>query len=61
MKYIIQWNSGYGNMYETIEVETEEEAKGYAYEQWRQDAEDNADYGIQCEWSEEAAEDYGVE
>ena len=56
-KVIIHWNTGYGASYEVVEVEEDQEAEDLAYENWREEAESNAEYGI-MEWSEENEEDY---
>ena len=59
MKYIIRWNCGYGDSYETIEAKDLDEATEEAYELWRDEAESNADYEA-MEYTDELAEDYGV-
>ena len=56
-KYIIKWNTGYGDNYDEVEAKDEEEAEQIAYEAWRSDVEDQADYEA-MEWTEELAEDY---
>jgi hypothetical protein len=58
-KYIIRYNIGYGDMYEVVEVDNQDEADMYAYDAWKEEAECNADYGSE-EYSEELAEDYGL-
>jgi hypothetical protein len=60
MKFIIMWNVGYGNTYDVVDVKDKEEAEREAYESWKEDAESQGDYEVTCEWSEEAAEEYGV-
>ena len=57
-KYIIKWNAGYGDEYSEIEAENEEEAQNYAYEEWREEAESQADYGVVGEATEELREEY---
>ena len=57
-KYIIKWNVGYGEEVEVVEAPDEEAATHIAYERWREDAENNADYGAEL-YTEELAEDYG--
>jgi len=59
-KYIIRYNSGYGDNYETVEAENEEKANDIAYEAWREDAESQADYDVIGEYTKELGEDYGV-
>lgn len=58
-KYIIYWDAGYGRSYDVVEAENEEKATEHAYESWRDEAESQADYGVQ-EYSDEAAEDLGI-
>ena len=60
MKFIIRWNAGYGDDYEVVEAENAEQAQNMAYEQWREDAESNADYEA-MPYSKEDAVDYGLE
>ena len=59
-KYIIAANVGYGEDVEVIEASTDDEAQNAAYEKWREDAENNADY-----WSKpltpELAAEYDLE
>ena len=43
-EYIIRWDAGYGDNYDIIEAHDHEEAQYAAYESWREDAENNADY-----------------
>lgn len=43
-KYVIVWNAGYGDSAEVQEHETQEEASLAAYERWREEAENAADY-----------------
>jgi len=60
MKFIIKWNTGYGDSYDVIEADNEELAERAAYEAWRDEAENQADYEA-MEYTEELAEDYGLE
>ena len=57
-KYIIKWNAGYGESYLEVEVENEEAAQKWAYEEWREEAETNADYGVMGESTEELRDRY---
>ena len=59
-KYIIRWNTGYGDSAEVVEAENIDEAYKIAYEQWRDEAEGNADYSAE-EYTKEEAENYGLE
>ncbi len=58
-KFIINWNAGYGATYEVVEADNHDEAMTLAYEQWNEDAQNNAEYGVE-EYSDDLAEDYGV-
>jgi hypothetical protein len=57
-KFIIKWNAGYGENYIEIEAENEEKAIERAYEEWKEDVECNADYGVVGEATDELREDY---
>lgn len=59
MKCINFWDAGYGVSADTVEVENLEEANKEAYEMWRQDVEQQADYGA-VEYTEASAEEYEV-
>jgi len=52
MKFIIYWDAGQGRTSAVVEAASEEEANDYAYQAWREDAEQAADYGV-GEYSEE--------
>jgi len=58
MKFIIKWNAGYGDEYAEIDADTEDEATAYAYDQWKEDVESNADYGVIGEATDELREEY---
>lgn len=60
MKYLISWNVGYGDAYEVVDVESEDEAGEAAYEAWKEDAESNADYSAEP-LTKELAEEHGFE
>ena len=59
MKWIIEWDAGYGPDYEVIEVDSFDDAMEWAYENWSEAAESNADYKAH-EYTDELAEDYGL-
>lgn len=59
-EYIIEWNAGYGKNYDIVEAKNKEEADKMAYEQWRDDAESNAEYGTIGEATKELKEEYGL-
>ncbi len=41
----IKWNAGYGDSFEFIQCESKALADQEAYEHWREEAENQADYG----------------
>ena len=43
-KYYITWDIGYGEQWEVVNADNENEANEIAYEHWREDAEDSAKY-----------------
>ena len=57
-KYLIKWNSGYGDTTAVVEYETHKEANEHAYEEWRQEVENQADYSAEL-LTERNALDYG--
>ena len=59
-KYFIKWNVGYGDSYEVVESETKEEAMSMAYEMYKDEYENNADYDAVL-FTEDIAENYGLE
>lgn len=58
-EFIIRWNAGYGEEYEAIKAKDLDEAEKYAYEQWREEVESNADFGAEP-YSNKKAEEYGI-
>ena len=59
-KWIIFWDAGYGKDYLVIDVEDQDAAQRRAYEEWREQAENNADYGAKPYTAEDAI-DLGLE
>lgn len=59
-KYIINFNYGYGDEYEIVEADSQEEAENIAARQWLQGAESQACYGAKP-YSQEEAIDLGLE
>jgi hypothetical protein len=57
----VYYDAGYGKMYETVEADNAELALDSAEELWREAAESNADYDVIGEFTDELAEEYGVE
>lgn len=55
-KFIITWDTGYGPSSEVVEAADEDQATKKAYEAWRQQAEDNADYSAEPYTKERAEE-----
>jgi len=58
MRFIIRWNAGYGNSYEEVNVSSLEEAERMAYEAWKEEIENDADYGVIAEATDEWREKY---
>lgn len=56
--YIIEWNIGYGDNYDEVEAQNEEEASLLAYEAAREDFEQQASYGVIGEATDELREEY---
>lgn len=44
-KFIIRWNTGYGDSHEVVEADDDDHAQELAYQAWREAAENGADYG----------------
>ena len=61
MEYIIKWNSGFGDEYDVVDADSEQAARDMAYEQWKEEAENNAVYGVVGEATKELKDTYGVE
>lgn len=59
-KFIIKWNVGYGDDYKVVEANDEEEANTLAYDKWRLEVEDAADYEA-IEYNADNCENYGLE
>jgi hypothetical protein len=59
-RFIIRWNIGYGDHYDIVECDDQEQADEEAYQAWRDSAEGNADYGVIGEATDELLEDYGL-
>lgn len=55
-KFIIRWNAGYGDSHEIVEADDVAHAERIAYEEWRQNAEDAADYEAEPYTSERAVD-----
>lgn len=58
-KYIITFDYGFGENYEVVEAESLEQAEHFAYEAWKEGAENQANY-LAEEYTEERAEYLGV-
>jgi hypothetical protein len=59
-KYLITWNAGWGQNEEVVECNSLEEAEEAAYEAWKQEVENQADYNAQV-LTQELAEEYDFE
>ena len=57
-KYILKINSGYGEFFEEVEADSEDDANMIAYDIWLQDAETSAEYGVVCLATDETREEY---
>lgn len=44
-KFTIHWDAGFGKTTDIIEADSMDAAEKQAYEQWREEAEMNGDYG----------------
>ncbi len=58
MRFIIKYDYGYGENYDCVEANNEEEAEQLAYLEWREGAEAQADYGIVGKWTQELEDLY---
>lgn len=56
MKFIIDWDAGWGKSYEVIEADDIDSASKIAYEAWLEEAESNSAYGAR-EFDEKLYED----
>lgn len=54
-KYIITWDIGFGENAEIVEAKDKKEARKIAYDRWRDDAENEANYNAK-DYSEELAD-----
>ena len=59
-KFIITWDTGYGDSHMIVEADDIDEANTIAYEYWREDAENNAKYSAE-EYTKELAQDLNLE
>ena len=57
-EYIIKWDAGYGDSYELVSATDPEVAMNMAYEAWKEEAENNADYDVIGEATDELKEEY---
>ena len=58
--YIIKWDTGFGESYNVVQAESEEEADELAYEGWRDEIEGQANYWS-APFTREEAEGLGLE
>ena len=59
-KFIIKWDAGYGESAEVVDAENIEKAQKLAYEYWKEDVENNANYSAE-EYSKELAYELSIE
>jgi hypothetical protein len=57
-KFIVRWDAGYGDDYEVVEAENEEEALSDAHDFWKETVEANADYEVIGEATDELLEEH---
>lgn len=57
-RYIITWNAGYGDNYAEVEALNKEAAAEMAYDEWEEEASNNADYDVIGEATDELREKY---
>ena len=57
-QFIIKWDAGYGYSYLEVEADSAEEAMQHAYEEWKAEAENNADYDVVGEATDDLRDDY---
>ena len=60
MKFIIRYNTGYGDNVEIVDAENIEEANRIAADAWYEDMQSQADYGA-LDFTYENCEEYGLE
>jgi hypothetical protein len=60
MKFIIYWDAGFGEEYDLIDADTEDDAEEVAYHSWLETAESNASYGAK-EATPDNLEEYGFD
>lgn len=58
-KYLIKWDAGYGECYDVIDANDENEALNVAYEAWHDAVQSQAEYGAEI-LTDELADEYGV-
>lgn len=59
-KFIIRWNVGYGDNLEVVDANSETEARNLAYQSWREESENSADYGT-LPYTQDNCEDYDLD
>jgi|TARA_R110000851_G_scaffold42983_1_gene106687 hypothetical protein len=58
MKFLIYWDAGYGEVCEIVDAPSQSHAGKIAYGAWRDDIEDNTNYGVKEDVPEEEWGDY---
>ena len=56
-KFIIYHDAGFGKDYEIVEAKSSSQAGDMAYDKWKEEAEANADYGVEPYTKERAVEE----
>lgn len=59
MKYVIRWNTGFGDSFSVIEAEDQCDAESIAHENWKAEVDSRSDYEA-VEYSETACDEAGI-
>jgi len=60
MEYLIKWNAGLGDKFKVVKAIDEEEAEREAYDSWREEAENEAEYEVIGIATDELLQEYDV-
>jgi hypothetical protein len=58
--YLIRWNAGYGSKYDLVSCDNEDAASTWAYDEWREDIDNIADYSAVLA-TPELCKDHGLD
>jgi hypothetical protein len=59
-RYIVRWDVGWGESFDTVEADTEDNAQMAAYALAKEEFESNADYSVVGEATPELLEEHGL-